>query len=87
MRSQWIGLNIREVQVESNQYARFRAAAVQKCGVRSSAQGLLRNRSGSEACLYQNLSKFCREVLVNLEFQALISSGRSTVPSRANSAA
>ena len=52
MRSQWIGLNIREVQVESNQYARFRAAAVQKRGVRGSAESPLRNRSGSEACLY-----------------------------------
>ncbi len=30
---------------------------------------------------------FSREILVNLEFQALCSSGRSIVPSRANSAA
>jgi len=52
MGSQRIGLNIREVQVEGNQHPRFAAAAVQKRGVRGSAESLLRNRSGSEACLY-----------------------------------
>lgn len=82
-----IRLNVSKVQVESHKHARFGAATVQERGIRRAAEALLGDRSRLKTCFSQCRGKFGGQVLVDLEFQALISSGRSTVPSRANSAA
>jgi hypothetical protein len=67
--------DIREIQVQRHQHAIFRAAT------------FVGDRIRFETRSAKDRRVFCWKIVVDFELQALISSGKSTVPSRVNSAA
>jgi hypothetical protein len=80
-------LDIREVQVQRHQHTIFRAATLGEYRIASSRKSLVGDRICFEACLAKDRRVFCWKIFVDFKLQALISSGKSTVPSRVNSAA
>jgi hypothetical protein len=87
MRSGRVCLDVCEIQVQRDEYSAFRATALEEHEVIRSRKVLLGDGCRFEACLAKNQSTFRGEIFVDFELQAVVSSGRSTVPSRANSAA
>ena len=82
------GSDVAEVQVERDQYAILRSrAAARYHGVVRSYEALIKYGVGFERGITENDCTVNGQVLVNLEFQTVCSSGSSAVPSRANSAA
>lgn len=55
--------------------------------IRSTGQIFVRNSVCFESSRSENRRKLRRQVFVNLEFQALVSNGNFTLPSRVSSAA
>jgi len=80
-------LDIREVQFQRHQHTIFRAATFGEYRIASTRKFLVGDRSCFEACLAKDRRVFCWKIFVDFKLQALISSGKSTVPSRVNSAA
>ena len=79
--------DIREVQVQRHQHTIFRAATLGEHRIVSTRKFLVGDRICFEACLAKDRRVFCWKIFVDFKLQALISSGKSTVPSRVNSAA
>jgi len=80
-------LHIGEIQIQRNQDSAFCAAALEERRIRCSRKPLFGDCCRFKACVAEYPRAFFREILVDFEFQALVSSGRSTVPSRASAAA
>ena len=80
-------LDIREVHVQRHQHTIIRAATLGEHRIASTRKFLVRDRICFEACLAKDRRVFCWKIFVDFKLQALISSGKSTVPSRVNSAA
>jgi len=80
-------LNIREIQVQRHQHAIFRAAMLGEHRIAGTREFLVGDRIRFETRPAKDRRVFCWKILVDFEFQALISSGKSAVPSRVNSAA
>src|SRR5208283_1564942 len=86
-RAMEVCLDIREVQVQCHQHTILRAATLGEHRIARTREFLVGDRIRFEACLAKDRHVFFWRVFVDLKFQALISSGKSTVPSRVNSAA
>ncbi len=80
-------LDIREIQVQRHQHAIFRAATLGEHRIAGTREFLVGDRISFETCPTKDRHVFCWKILVDFELQALISSGKFTVPSRVNSAA
>jgi len=80
-------LDIREIQVQRHQHAIFRAATLGEHRIAGTREFLVGDRIRLETRPTKDRRVFCWKILVDFELQALISSGKSTVPSRVNSAA
>jgi hypothetical protein len=80
-------LDIREIQVQRHQHAIFRAATLGEHRIAGTRKFLVGDRIRFETRPPKDRCVFCWKILVDFELQALISSGKSTVPSRVNSAA
>ena len=74
-------------QVQRHQHAIFRAATLGEHRIAGTREFLVGDRIRFETRPTKDRRVFCRKILVDFELQALISSGKSTVPSRVNSAA
>jgi len=83
----WVGPNIRKTKIQTQHHAPLGTDAFGDHPVIGASQPLLVYRVGFKASFAEKDCILCRQVLVNLEFQALTSSGKSTVPSRVSSAA
>jgi hypothetical protein len=79
-------LDIREIQVQRHQHAIFRAATLGEHRIAGTREFLVGDRIRFETRPAKERRVFCW-ILVDFELQALISSGKSTVPSLVNSAA
>ena len=80
-------LDIREVQVQRHQHTIFREATLGEHSNRQHQKFSRRRPYLFEACLAKDRRVFCWKVSSILNFIVLISSGKSIVPSRVNSAA
>ncbi len=80
-------LKIREIQVQCHQHAILRAATLGEHRIAGTREVLVGDRIRFETRPTKDRRVFCWKTLVDFELQALISSGKSTVPSRVNSAA
>ena len=80
-------LKIREIQVQCHQHAILRAATLGEHRIAGTREVLVGDRIRFETRPTKDRRVFCWKILVDFELQALISSGKSTVPSRVNSAA
>jgi len=80
-------LDICKIQVQRHRHAIFRAATLGEHRIAGTREFLIGDRIRFEACTAKDRCVFCWKILVDFELQALISSGKSTVPSRVNSAA
>src|SRR6266480_565425 len=74
-------------QVQRHQHAIFRAATLGEHRIAGTREFLVGDRIGFETRPTKARRAFCWKILVDFELQALISSGKSTLPSRVNSAA
>ena len=88
----WMGFwrvrsDIREIQVQRHQHAIFRAATLGEHRITGTREFFVGDRIRFETRPTKDRRVFCWKILVDFEFQALISNGKSTVPSRVNSAA
>jgi hypothetical protein len=80
-------LNIREIQVQRHQDTIFRTTTLKEHRIGGTRELLVGDRIRFETRPTKDRRLFCWKILVDFELQALISSGKSTVPSRVNSAA
>jgi len=80
-------LDIGEIQVQRHQHAIFRAATLGEHRIAGTREFLVGDRIRFETCPTKDRRVFCWKILADFELQALISSGKSAVPSRVNSAA
>jgi len=80
-------LDIGEIQVQRHQHAIFRAATRGEHRIAGNREFLVADSIRFETRPTKDRRVFCWKILVDFELQALISSGKSTVPSRVNSAA
>ena len=87
VRARRVGLDVREIQIQRDQDPVFRTTANKEDGIVCSRKVLLRHSCRLETCFAKERRTFRGEILVDLKFQAVVSRGRSTVPSRASSAA
>ncbi len=88
----WIGFwrlcsDIREIQVQRHQHAIFLAATLGEHRITGTREFFVGDRIRFETRPTKDRRVFCWKILVDFELQALISNGKSTVPSRVNSAA
>jgi hypothetical protein len=81
-----ICLDIREIQVQCHQHTIFRAATLGEHRIAGTREFLVGDCVRFETRTAKDRSVFCWKILVDFELQALISSGKSTVPSRVSSA-
>jgi len=87
MRFRGIRLDISEIQIQRQEYSVLCMAAFGQLRVFSPRQFLIGDSIRLVARFAKDRGVLRRKIFVDFEFQALVSSGRSTVPSRANSAA
>src|ERR1700720_2309204 len=85
----WMGfwrvrLDIREIQVQRHQHAVFRAATPGERRIAGIREFLVGDRIRFETRPTKDRRVFCWKILVDFELQALISRGKSTLPSRVN---
>lgn len=87
MRPRGICLDVGEIQIQRNEYSSLRSTTIEEQRIVCSREPLLGDGYRFKACFAKYQGAFRREIFVDFELQALVPSGRSTVPSRANSAA
>jgi hypothetical protein len=75
-------LDVREIQVQRHQHVIFRPATLEEHRIAGTREFLVGDRIRFETRSAKDRRVFCRKILVDFELQALISSGKSTVPSR-----
>ena len=82
-----VGPDVTEVQIECDQYAIFFLSMNRDYGIVCSREALIGDRISPEPGIAEKNCTFGRQILVDLESQTVCSKGRSSVPSRASSAA
>jgi len=80
-------LDIREIQVQRHQHAIFRAATLGEHRIAGTREIPVEDRIRFKTRPAKERRVFCWKILDDFELQALVSTGKSTVPSRVNSAA
>jgi len=82
-----IRLDISEVHIQGDEHATVRTYVPRQESVCGTGKILVGNSVGFESCVLKNYRKLRRQIFVDLKFQALVSRGNRTLPSRVNSAA